>query len=276
MSVASFFLLPTWETEFGFGRKVAAMPWGERSAVLAGAAFAIGFLLNSWQSILYRVLEGYLLPRRLRERRTASHLKHKTAIKVRYDHARDVENDQYRMNIELERFRKFPPDEEIMPTALGNAIRTAEVYGWERYRLDVVTLWYHLQSVLDENLRADEDRARSAIDFQICAAYLSAIFAILCGITITFAAYSDSSVILLGVLIVLVFLFYRGAVVAAHEWRKTIEAVVDLGRRPLASSLDLTLPASVESEREMWRVVGQIVKYPYTQKRSMDLGPFRR
>jgi hypothetical protein len=276
VSVTVFFLFPVWGDEFAFAKKLEGMSWGERSAVLAGAAFSIGFLLNSWQSGLYRLLEGYLLPVRLQRWLIARKRQRKAEIKLRYDEARDAANDQRRMNIELERYRKFPPDDEIMPTSLGNAIRSAEAYSWDRYRLDIVTLWYHLQAVIPEPLRADEDRARSAIDFQICAFYLSAVVAGLSALTMGVAGPSTQLVVLAGVPIFVATLFYRGAVVAAHEWRKSMEAIADVGRAPLAVRLDLSLPASLESEREMWRVVGQIVKYPYTKKRSLDLGPFRR
>lgn len=276
VAVVSFFLVPTWEEDLGFADKFGGMSWGERSAVLAGAAIAIGFLLNSWQAGLYRVLEGYMLPTTLQERAIARHTRRKKDVKQEYDHARDQLDDQRAMNLLLERFRTYPPDEEVMPTALGNAIRSAETYGWERYRIDVVTLWYHLQSVIPDNLRADEDRARSSIDFQICALYLSLCITGLSGLTIAITGYSSTAVAVAVLPVALAALFYRGAVVATHEWRKTVEAIVDLGRAPLADSLDLALPSSLETEREMWRVVGQIVKYPYTSKRSTDLGPFRR
>lgn len=276
VSVGSFFLLPAWEEKADFAQQLAAMDWPERAALLIGSALILGFMLNSWQGALYRLLEGYPWPSTFRHRRSEAHRRMWKDLKAKYDKARD-RDDRWAMAKYLEQLRRYPDDlDEFMPSALGNAIRAAEYYSWERYRIDIINLWYHLSDHASQELREDEARSRSAMDFQVCFLYLSLLFSGLAILTVggMEMKLSDAWLLIL-VPIFLSALFYRGAVVAALEWRKSITAIADTSRRGLAAALDLELPRSLEIEREMWRVVGQVLKYPYTKKRSTDLQPYR-
>lgn len=182
------------------------------------------------------------------------------------------------MSTELERYRRYPhEDDSLMPTALGNMIRAAEYYGYERYRLDVVNLWYHVLDAASDTLREAEERARAAMDFQVASAYLSMATTVTAVFTLygTRADFTDLW-LLITLPLVLSGVFYRGAVKSAGEWRTCVVAVVDLSRPALAAKLDLELPKSLEVEREMWRTVGHVVKYPYTTARSTALARFRR
>jgi hypothetical protein len=50
-------------------------------------------------------------------------------------------------------------DHRVMPTALGNIIRSAEDYGYHRYGFDSIYLWPRLAAVLPAEYLDDVDRA---------------------------------------------------------------------------------------------------------------------
>jgi hypothetical protein len=52
-------------------------------------------------------------------------------------------------------------------------------------------------------------------------------------------------------------------VTATDEWSASVQALVNVGRKPLAEALGLELPAKLAKERHMWRVVNEFVKRPF-------------
>lgn len=277
ISVCSFFLIPQWEQEADFAAELGDMSWAERATILGGSALILGVILNAWQIPLYRLLEGYTWPPPLRRLRSKAHQEKRRRTKARFDAAAD-RKDEGAMSTELERYRRYPyEDDTVMPTALGNMIRAAEYYGYERYKLDVVNLWYHVLDAASDTLREAEERARASMDFQVVSAYLSVAIAVAATATLygTQADLPDLW-LLIALPLLLSIMFYRGAVKSAGEWRTCVVAVVDLSRATLAAKLDLAIPKSLEVERSMWRVVGHVTKYPYTPARSTALAPFRR
>jgi hypothetical protein len=276
VSIFSFFLLPRIGMNSEILGQISTMGWAERATSIFIFSLIFGLLLHAAQTMLYRVLEGYLWPDWLRKVGTSRQLRKKTNVKTQYEHARDVVGDQISMAILLEKYRRFPAEDVFtLPTRFGNSIRAAELYGWDRYRLDVVSFWYQALASSPDKLRDDEDRARSSMDFQVCSLYISLILAIFSAVSVWGSdGLALGSLILGTVFSALAFVFYQGAIMASREWSRSLEAIADLCRIPLASSLGLKLPSTIEEEREMWRAVGFLVKYPYTQNRSDKLKPF--
>jgi hypothetical protein len=55
-------------------------------------------------------------------------------------------------------------------------------------------------------------------------------------------------------------LAYRGAIVATDEWAYSVQALVNVGRGPLAEALSLQLPSTLAGEQDMWRLVGRFLR----------------
>ncbi|WP_217572341.1 hypothetical protein [Streptomyces sp. GbtcB7] len=68
--------------------------------------------------------------------------------------------------------------------------------------------------------------------------------------------------------------WYRCAVSATDEWAAAVRALVNTGRKPLAESLGLVLPADIADERRMWTFVGKLSRLPYDD-RAAALNPYR-
>lgn len=250
-------------------RVVLAASWTERTVWLAGIAITASVLLSSIQTPLYRLLEGYTLPERLRDRLIERHRARRQTLKQRYDSS-TVPAER---NALLDQLLQYPVnDGDYLPTRFGNIIKTAETYGWDRYRLDLVGLWYQIIASVGSDLREDTAKARTVVDFQVCCLYLSAAAGLSLAVTFVVVGRPWFEILLIGAVTVGLFtVFYLAALAAAKEWGKSLVAVTDFCRVPLAKNLNLRLPPQLEDERELWRSVGQLVKYPYKPARSQSL-----
>jgi len=76
------------------------------------------------------------------------------------------------------------------------------------------------------------------------------------------------------VLVGLDFWWYHRAVKATDDWAGASRALVNLARKPLAASLGLELPSSLDSERAMWGSVSRMAQHRHDD-RSADLDTYR-
>ena len=67
---------------------------------------------------------------------------------------------------------------------------------------------------------------------------------------------------------------YRIAVVATDDWAGAVRAMVNLGRQPLATSIGLTLPNTIDEERVMWSLTTELAADPYTRETISPLNEF--
>jgi hypothetical protein len=235
------------------------LPSAQISVALFGIAAVTGLLASASSTPLYRLLEGYAWPAALRDNRAAAHRSKKAALakKVNSGGLQGVE-----LGLLLEKFARYPYDDsQVAPTRLGNAIRSFETYGSARFNLDAQTLWSELCSVVPEYLQKDIDQARAIVDFFVSAFYASLLFGVLalaCGI-------SEPAKIAAFIFAVLALLAcwgtYEMAVRSCSYWRATNQALVNLGRSPLARSLGLALPRTLADEKEMWSYLTSYVYY---------------
>jgi hypothetical protein len=70
-------------------------------------------------------------------------------------------------------------------------------------------------------------------------------------------------------------IWYQLAWRTTDDWALAVQALVDLGRKPLAENVGLRLPRELDREREMWSQYSQMVLYPYDTDRAACLDAFR-
>jgi hypothetical protein len=171
-----------------------------------------------------------------------------------------------------ERAARYPVlPEQVVPTRLGNAIRRFEEYGYNRFRLDSQSLWYEVYSVASEVARKQVDQARTTVDFFVCLLFGHLLVAV-AGVVL--APGRMGSWILAGGLVVLAWWWYELAVRSTDDWAAATRALVGLARKPLAASLGLRLPSTLEDERRMWASMSRLAQRPYDE-RSKELDEFR-
>jgi hypothetical protein len=227
-----------------------ALKPAETALVLSGVAIAIGFVINALQTPLYRLLEGYSLPRWAREPGKRRQAKRRDAVAD----AHQAADPGISRALALERSRGFPSrDRDLAPTRLGNALRAFEVYAYERYRLDSQTLWYELEALAPPALRTELERARMPVDFCVSCVYLACVVGTA---LVAVAIGQDEDRVLLAVGGVLALAaspgFYLLGVASTGHWSGQVQALVNLVRPQLAAAMGLRLPATMREERALW------------------------
>jgi hypothetical protein len=276
-----------------------------KALALFVAAVVVGLVLSALQTPLYRVLEGYKWPARIRQRGVVRQKERKLALQAQLTMTRLVRRkdlgqlnpeqaerlrsfwpdvrarqrrpvQEWQISVLAERLRRYPiDDEQILPSMLGNAIRRFEEYGYDRYRLDIVTMWYALTSAVPDQLRKQAVGSRAGVDFYICLIYGHLIVAVAAAVTLGLTTLSPAGpAAALAATLLLPALWYRLAVAATDEWAAAIRALVDAGRRPLAESLGYRLPATLNEERTIWEAVSRNSRAKYSA-RSKAADDFR-
>jgi hypothetical protein len=303
------FVLPALRNVPIFQAAVAATGPAKALALFV-AAVIIGLLLSAFQTPFYRVLEGYRgLPDALKKRRTDHHIERKHELDKRLRMAQLARHEalgslshrdrtelaslrddislrhapeqkhkltSWQISVLAERRRRYPvQDDQVLPTLLGNAIRRFEEYGYDRYRIDAVTMWNALAAVVPETLRKQIDVSRASVDFFVCLIYGHLVLAV-SGVTalIIVPGYPLGPIVAIVVPIALSPLWYRLAVEATDEWAAAFRALVDLGRKPLADSLGLALPTTLKQERRMWELASRLSRRAF-QDSDFELDEFR-
>jgi hypothetical protein len=146
------------------------------------------------------------------------------------------------------RERLFPDDEAaLLPTRLGNVMRSGETRAGAAYGMEAVAVWPRLYPVLGEAVRAVVDDRRDQLD-------LSARF---CAVFVTAAIVAFGLLVPHGVwlavpagCLVLAWMAYRGTVSAALAYNEGLRTAFDLHRFDLLTALHLPLPKTRPEEKE--------------------------
>lgn len=148
----------------------------------------------------------------------------------------DEEAEKIRLDLAL---REYPvSDALLMPTTLGNRLRAAEEYPYERYGLEPLTCWPRFWLVLPDDTRKTLAAARSDLNDGAGLLFwslLTACWAILCPWAI--------------LALVVVPIAYQHMTAAALTYGDMIRAAFDLHRFRLYEALKFPLPTSVHAEK---------------------------
>ncbi|MDX6710383.1 MAG: hypothetical protein QOH96_1399 [Blastocatellia bacterium] len=158
-------------------------------------------------------------------------------------------------------FSEFPTlDSLILPTKLGNVIRSFEYYPDREYGMDAVSTWSRLVAKIDPAYAASIDDAKTSFDFMINISFLSGIlFFIQVVAGILYKKPFTSQDVLLGWslhLLICIFLmagFYQLSISRAGAWGEMVKGAFDLYRKDLLSQLGYEQKLTTkEEERDLW------------------------
>ena len=89
------------------------------------------------------------------------------------------ELEEQRLHSHRTLFLYYPPDPEtVMPTALGNVLKSAERYPWQRYRLDAVVIWSRLQPLLPAEFADLLQQAKTSLDLLLTLVTFTWLFGV--------------------------------------------------------------------------------------------------
>jgi len=227
----------------------------DQSLLLGFATTLIATVLSSYARPLYRVLEGYSWPGRLADHRTQKQRERMADLRkeILSKGASRKEINRKRWQLEL-----YPRDESlVLPTRLGNALRSGEAYGGTQYGLETINAWHLLVAVAPEAVVSGLNDGRTATNTWVGGIALSAGFAI-AAVATAIASGSTTPIVYAVVSIALTAPFYQRAVSAAGGYARAMRALIDLGRLPLAEAVGLDMPATLAEETHMWKAFSNL------------------
>ena len=156
----------------------------------------------------------------------------------------------------------------ILPTRLGNAIRSFEYYSYREYGIDSVEIWPRLVAVIPTDYAVSIDDTKTTLDFMLNCSLLSAVLAIalfIIGVIYLpsfLAAGSLYWVFKIAALVCLSYFFYLLSVNSARSWGLLIKSAIDLYRWDLLKKLGYQQQlVTREAERAHWREVSRQAIY---------------
>jgi hypothetical protein len=164
----------------------------------------------------------------------------------------------------------FPMEESsVLPTRLGNVIRSFEDYPNRQYGMAAITLWPRLLAVIESGYATAMDDARSSFDFMINTSFLSGVSAaalLLLGLASPQGPTPGPEMWLwllqFGVLALMAVVFYRGSIAQAQSWGQMVRGAFDLYRGKLLEQLGFQQkPAGLTEERELWNAISHQMVY---------------
>lgn len=177
---------------------------------------------------------------------------------------------------------EFPKVGSVLPTRLGNVIRSSENYPYWQYRMSAIPLWPRLVDVISEKYAAALDDAKAKFDFTLNMTTLLALFAIsllVAGLLYPIPPVGKSFwggwVLPIVVSLGLVPLAYQQAVGRARAWGDLIRAAFDLYRLDLLKKLGYTqVPRDVYEERKLWSNISKRMLFGDPPKGKGELLPY--
>lgn len=165
---------------------------------------------------------------------------------------------------------EFPAQKHlVLPTRLGNVIRSFESYPETHYSMDSIALWPRLVGVIEKEYAAAVDEAKASFDFMLNSAALSAVLSAAILITrlifpVPLALPGQLVQWLLQVTSFagLSYTFYFLAVPRAAAWGEMVKGAFDLYRGNLLRKLGYgSTPITLAEEREIWNILSLQVLY---------------
>jgi hypothetical protein len=184
---------------------------------------------------------------------------------VRWERLASLVLDEFTKMLEDIRV-EFPQEELlIMPTRLGNTIRSFEHYPKREYGIDGAEMWPRLVASIDKDYATLVDDAKTSCDFFITCSmlstFLAAAFIIVAFMRPVAVIGRGEFLFTIGKGLIFAFLsyaLYRLAIPRALEWGKTVKSAFDLYRWKLLAQLghkrDLTTRAA---ERQLWQEISR-------------------
>ena len=269
--------------------------------VLAKAAISVwlfAIVLSLLNTVLYRVVEGYLPPITwlgfLKRRALARHDAAKGKIKALAAAWRKAGKTypkalQDRHDESLRDFVAHYPSERhlVLPTRFGNAIRAFEDYSRALYGADSIPLWIHLTTVIPKDFMDNVNDARTHVNSLLNIVVLATVF---CGLALARFVVSmpwadfmaaDLAFMLSGsqagfllyaiAAAAAAWLAYGLAIERSVAWGSLVKAAFDCFLPELAQKLGATTPATAAEREAFW--VGVSRQAIYNRPRPQQAPP---
>lgn len=147
----------------------------------------------------------------------------------------------------------------VLPTRLGNVIRSFERYPSHQYGMESIDLWPRLVAVIEASYAAQIDDSKTSLIFLLNLSFLSgllSIFLLLVGLV--HLPVNFMTVVILPALgfALAAYWFYFISIRQASKWGNLVKGAFDLYRFDLLKKLGYTqMPKTKRQERDLWRKI---------------------
>jgi hypothetical protein len=209
---------------------------------------AMAGLLSASSASIVRLFEGYWSPPLSWIFLPRATVWHQQRLQAFFD-ASDDERVYY----------DYPPvtrKGEVMPTRLGNILKSGELYADLRYGIDPVIIWPRLYGLLSDSALAGVSTSRAALEFNLAASVTAALFAVVSGTYLLFAGGTWWLFLVCfwgGFLTA--WIAYETALPPARVYSEQVKVVFDNFRNELLLKMRLPLPPDPAEEFAMWREI---------------------
>ncbi len=220
-------------------------------AVASLALVVVAMLLQPLELAAIRLLEGYWgnnrLLRPLAEHGLWLHRRRRAMLRLRIESGAGPleKRNAAEARKQLALYPLDPAD--LLPTLLGNRLRAAEEVPGRRYGLNALVLFPHLYAIMPASTTAWLDDLRNQLDVAVRLALAFATTGVV--ISVLLARYGWW-LALPAALLLLSWLSYRAAAVAAIRYGAAVVAAFDLHRFELIKTFRRPLPEGSDQERK--------------------------
>lgn len=144
------------------------------------------------------------------------------------------------------------PETVLLPTALGNALRTGETSAGERYGLDTLSSWPRLYPLLSDKFTAVQASARDSLD---AAANFCISFFVVSVVAVVALADEPKAYWIPALTIALCCLSYVGSIAAAVTFTTFVRVAYDLHRFDLLKAMHYKLPETAVEEYDQFEAL---------------------
>ncbi len=280
----------------------------EHTSLLISIVITISYLFNALNGLMIRLIEGYEFKdnylfyylKRMQKKKKDEVLagidkcekQYSALIKYEEDILCEMLDDRYTKN-QLEKIKlaknkvkkreaelfevknAYFSSETLMPTAIGNIIKSFEDYPVKRYGIDAVNLWPRMFNILQKDgFFTAINNEKVTLDFLANTGFVTIIFAI----EMLFAfAFLDHSFLLLMccmISVVICYILFYSTVAVAQDWGRLVCCAFDLYRDDLRKALKLPVIADndLEAEKKLWSEISHFIIYGEVPRKSKFKG----
>jgi len=166
---------------------------------------------------------------------------------------------------------QYPGDiNRLLPTRLGNTIRSFEYYPEEQYGMEPIAIWTRLTANIDKDYATGIADTKISFDFMIHSSMLSTLLAIaslLLGLIFPGRGPATSAQALTWILQVFFFTLtsyvcYLFSIPRANAWGEMVKGAFDLYRWNMLKQLGYPqIPKTRTSERDLWDKISRQMVY---------------
>jgi hypothetical protein len=235
------------------------------------------YLLQIFTNQIVRFFEGYwdFFPlNRLALKLIEINKRKNNKINKQLIDAIDSQNIGIRNSLQQTIDNEYPNNDDlILPTKLGNVLRSAELHSYNCYGMDSVFWWSRLWQVLPKNMKNDINDALLPMIALLNFSILIPLFALS---TFIYTFYQETglyfdfwSTIFMGfafllISVILAWISYRAAIFQAIAYGSLVKTAVDLYRFKLLYTLHQSYPKNIEEESKIW---DDLLKWVYAKDR---------